>query len=110
MQFKRIAAVIVAAGIAFTLTGCMAKTKVMHDTDTLRIERQGVTYTIYDLAGDDSYTFTLRHVRRDSTEGVEIRTPVDTATIKVQTVGALIVVTDKTAGEVVYIRKGRSIT
>lgn len=107
---KPIRAAAAAVVLALFLTGCNARAQVLHDTDTLHIERTGVTYTINDLAGGESYTFTLRRVRHDSTQGMEIRTPVDTDTLNVQTVGALIVVTDKTAGEVVYIRKGRVAT
>lgn len=84
---------------ALFFTGCTQETKVYCDTDTLKIERTGAITTIYDLAGDDTYTFRTVRVRKDSqavTDGV--KTARDTDTIKIDVVKSVIIVEDKTAG------------
>ena len=84
---------------ALIFTGCTPQTKVYCDTDTLRIERTGTVTTIYDLAGDDTYTFRTVRVRKDSqavTDGV--KTAHDTDTIKIDVEKSVIIVEDKTAG------------
>lgn len=107
------AAIITVALIAATLTGCTkAATVTLYDTDTLRIERQGAETRIYDLAGNEDYTFTKQRVRRvkdSSTPATEPQpkdTPrlcADTDTIKLETVHSIIIITDKTAGSTYYI-------
>lgn len=85
--------------VTFLFTGCTQETKVYCDTDTLKIERTGAITTIYDLAGDDTYTFRTVRVRKDSqavTDGV--KTAHDTDTIKIDVVKSVIIVEDKTAG------------
>ena len=89
---------------ALFFTGCTQKTKVYCDTDTLKIERTGAITTIYDLAGDDTYTFRTARVRKDSqavTDGV--KTAHDTDTIKIDVVKSVIIVEDKTTGAVYTI-------
>lgn len=106
------AAIITVALIAATLTGCTRATVTLYDTATLRIEKQGAETRIYDLAGNEDYTFTKQRVRRmgdSSTPATEPQpkdTPklcADTDTIKLQTVHSIIIVTDKTAGSTYYI-------
>ena len=85
--------------VSFLFTGCTQETKVYCDTDTLKIERTGNITTVYDLAGDDTYTFRTVRVRKDSqavTDGV--KTAHDTDTIKIDVVKSVIIVEDKTAG------------
>ena len=92
-----LASLILCAALFFT--GCTQETKVYCDTDTLKIERTGAITTIYDLAGDGTYTFRTVRVRKDSqavTDGV--KTAHDTDTIKIDVVKSVIIVEDKTAG------------
>ena len=84
---------------ALFFTGCTPQTKVYCDTDTLKIERTGNITTVYDLAGNDTYTFRTVRVRKGSqavTDGV--KTAHDTDTIKIDVVKSVIIVEDKTAG------------
>lgn len=86
---------------ALIFTGCTPQTKVYCDTDTLRIERTGTVTTVYDLAGDDSYTFRTVRVRNDSQAAeaaAKYKTVHDTETIKIDVVKGVIIVEDKTAG------------
>lgn len=89
---------------ALFFTGCTPQTKVYCGTDTLKIERTGAITTIYDLAGDDTYTFRTVRVRKDSqavTDGV--KTAHDTDTIKIEIAKSVIIVEDKTTGAVYTI-------
>lgn len=83
-------------------TGCTQKADTICDTDTLKIERTGNVTTIYDLAGDDVYTFRTVRVKKGSQANAGSLTTVhDTETIKIDTVKSVIIVEDKTAG-VIY--------
>jgi hypothetical protein len=93
---------------ALIFTGCTPQTKVYCDTETLRIERTGTATTIYDLAGDESYTFRTVRVRKDTPAAeaaAEYKTVYDTATIKIDTEKGAIIVTDKTAGITYTIKR-----
>ena len=84
---------------ALFFTGCTQETKVYCDTDTLKIERTGNITTVYDLAGDDTYTFRTVRVRKDSQNAADgVKTAHDTDTIKIDVVKSVIIVEDKTAG------------
>ena len=87
--------------VSLFFTGCTPQTKVYCDTDTLKIERTGNITTVYDLAGDDTYTFRTVRVRKDSQAAeaaAEYKTVHDTETIKIDVVKGVIIVEDKTAG------------
>ena len=103
-----LAAILAVILLAFSFTGCTKETKVFCDTETLRIERTGTVTTIYDLAGDESYTFRTVRVRKDTPSAeaaAEYKTVYDTATIKIDTVKGAIIVTDKTAGITYTVQK-----
>lgn len=111
-----IAAALVAAIIVTLVVDAIhastVTTVTLYDTDTLRIEKEGAETRIYDLAGNEDYTFTKQRVRRvkdSSTPATEPQpkdTPrlcADTDTIKLETVHSIIIITDKTAGSTYYI-------
>lgn len=96
-----LAAILAVILLAFSFIGCTPQTKVLCDTDTLRIERTGTATTIYDLAGDDIYTFRTVRVRKGTQAAeaaAEYKTVHDTETIKIDVVKGVIIVEDKTAG------------
>ena len=89
---------------ALFFTGCTPQTKVYCDTDTLKIERTGNITTVYDLAGDDTYTFRTVRVRKDSQNAADgVKTARDTDTIKIEIAKNVIIVEDKTTGAVYTI-------
>ena len=89
---------------ALFFTGCTQETKVYCDTDTLKIERTGAITTIYDLAGDDTYTFRTVRVRKGSQNAADgVKTARDTDTIKIEIAKNVIIVEDKTTGAVYTI-------
>lgn len=103
-----LAAILAVILLAFSFTGCTKETKVLCDTETLRIERTGTVTTVYDLAGADSYAFRTVRVRKDSQAAeaaAEYKTVYDTETIKIDTVKGAIIVTDKTAGITYTVQK-----
>ena len=85
--------------LILALAGCASTHKVLHDTDTLRVERDGRSLVVYDLAGDATYTLATKRVRKTEVP----RSLVDTDTITITAQPGLTVITDKTAGTVVSI-------
>ena len=99
MKITKIITLFLAALIIMgALAGCTSH-KVLHDTDTLRVERDGRSLVVYDLAGDATYTLATKRVRKAE----EPRSLVDTDTITITAQPGLTVITDKTAGTVVSI-------
>ena len=95
--------VLIVAAVA--LVWYILQPKVLIDTATLSVVRDGSTITVHDLVADETYTFRVVRVRRS--EGVtESHRTVDTATISIDTIphGGL-KITDKTAGTVYIVKR-----
>lgn len=108
-RHSKAAAVLIALVMAvFVLTGCTNSkggTFTLYDANGLKIEREGAQTRIYDLEGDAEYTFTAHRVKKSTAEPVkEAQTTADTATVTIQTVHGLIIVTSKATGETIYIK------
>ena len=90
---------------AVTLVWYILQPKVLIDTATLSVVRDGSTITVHDLVADEVHTFMIVRVRRS--EGVpEPHRAIDTATISIDTIphGGL-KITDKTAGKVYIVKR-----
>lgn len=101
MKFTKIFTLFLAA---ILLVGCLAgctSHKVLHDTDTLRVERDGSSLVVYDLAGEATYTLATKRVRKGTT--TEPRNLVETDTLTIISQPNLTTITDKTAGTIVQI-------
>ena len=98
---KKIIAFLALSALVLTLAGCTSH-KVLHDTDTLRVERDGRSLVVYDRAGDATYTLATKRVRKTEAP-TEPRNLVDTDTITITAQPGLTTITDKTAGTVVSI-------
>lgn len=111
MKTKRtIAMVLAVVVLALTLAGCARRREpvTIWSSDTLRIEREGCTFRIHDLAGGGSYTLGITHIKRTPGITQEVQTArslVDTETITIETAHKLIIVTDKASGKTLYIRR-----
>ena len=126
MKQKRKQTLIAAAvlvGIIFT--GCAAPQNAtgspsaaaveeltLFDTPTLEITLEGTQTRIQDKTSGNEYSFTTK--KKYSTDPLTLeqmqarciaRTSADTATLKIELAGALLVVTDRTTGEVYYIQR-----
>lgn len=107
-------AVILALVMAvFAFTGCAGAQKgaiTLYDSETLYIEREGAETRIFDQAGGTAYTITSHLVRVPADPAAQVgeaTTRVETDTIRLQTVHGLIIVTDKTTGKTLYIKRVR---
>ena len=104
MKITKIITLFLAALIIMgALAGCTSH-KVLHDTDTLRVERDGRSLVVYDLAGDATYTLATKRVRKTDTPQ-EPRNLVETDTLIITAQPNLTTITDKTAGTVVKIER-----
>lgn len=82
----------------------------LFDTSTVKIVLEGAETTVTDKATGTKYSYTT--TRKLTTQQLTLeqmqarciaRTSADTDTLKIELAGALIVVTDKTTGQVYYI-------
>ena len=85
--------------------GCNTMPRVLYQSESLEIIREGVTTTVYDLEADEQYTFRIVRVKRG--EGVSVaHTAVDTSTIKVEVLpSATLRIHDKTQEKILTISK-----
>lgn len=110
MRAKAVTVLLVLVMAVFALTGCTQAqqgTVTLYDTDTVKIEREGAQTRIYDLEGGADYSFTAHKVRTPKGQVKYVSgatVAADTDTIEIKTVYGIIIVTDKTTGETLYIR------
>lgn len=91
------------------LAGCSSTHRVLHDTDTLRVERDGKYLMVYDLAGDDTYTLATKRILRSEAAGSSTKILADTDTITITAEPNVTTITDKTAGTTVTITHRRHL-
>lgn len=101
---------LILALLVLVLAGCAnsKETVTLYDTETLRIEREGRELLVHDLAGAHDYTLTTQRVKKTPENSQEVQTArslVDTETITIETARKLVIVTDKTAQETLYIQR-----
>ena len=85
--------------------GCSTEPKVLYQSESLEVIREGVITAVHDLEADEQYTF--RTVRVKLGEGVsEAHTAVDTGTVKVEVLpSATLRIHDKTQEKILTISK-----
>ena len=95
--------VLIVAAVA--LVWYILQPKVLIDTATLSVVRDGSVITVTDIVANEVYTFRVVRVRR-SESVTESHRAIDTATISIDTIphGGL-KITDKTAGTVYIVRR-----
>ena len=83
---------------------------VLFDTDTCKIVLDGAQTTVEDKTTGSTYSYTTQKTYSETPPTLEqlqarciARTSANTDTVKIELAGALIVVTDKTTGQVYYI-------
>ena len=91
-------------------TDAAEKAVVLFDTDTCKIVLDGAQTTVEDKTTGTEYSFTTSRkltTQQPTLEQMQARciarTSANTDTVKIELAGALIVVTDKTTGQVYYI-------
>ena len=91
----------------FLFTGCTREKKTIIDTATLKVTTQGAETTIYDLAGDAEYNYKAVRVKKTDAP-TKARTATETDTIKIVLLpGGGFEITDKTAGKIHTLKRGR---
>ena len=85
--------------------GCSTEPKVLYQSESLEVIREGNITTVYDLEADEQYTFRTVRVKRG--EGVSVaHTAVDTSTVKVEVLpSATLRIHDKTQEIILTIPK-----
>ena len=85
--------------------GCSTEPKVIYQSESLEVIREGVITTVYDLEADEQYTFCTVRVKRG--EGVSAaHAAVDTSTVKIEVLpSATLRIHDKTQEKILTISK-----
>ena len=82
--------------------------ETLYESDTLHIERDGLELTICTLTDGITHTLTPRLTRRlPGSSGViqEAKLLTDTQAYRIETAAGTVIITDKEAGKVLYIRR-----
>ena len=84
--------------------GCSTEPKVLYQSESLEVIREGNITTVYDLEADEQYTF--RSVRVKRSEGVsEPHTAIETDTIKIEIIPSGLRVYDKAENKIFTIER-----
>ena len=102
--------VIFQAGAALgpDIYAAMRGPETLYESDTLHIERDGLELTICTLTDGITHTLTPRLTRRlPGSSGViqEAKLLTDTQAYRIETAAGTVIITDKEAGKVLYIRR-----
>lgn len=85
--------------------GCSTEPKVLYQSESLEVIREGNITIVYDLEADEQYTFRTVRVKR-SESVLEPHTAIETDTIKIEIIPSGLRVYDKTANKIfTYQRK-----
>lgn len=88
-----------------TFSGCKNEPEVLYHSNSVEVISDSVTTTVYDLIGDNAYTFKAVRVKR-SESVLEPHIAVETDTIKIEIIPSGLRVYDKTANKIfTYQRK-----
>ncbi len=104
---QRTLALIVVLAVVLMLAGCTRQQEpvTIWSSDTLVIDREGKMLHVHDLTGGTTYTLGTKRVRKTQQEAQEAKSLVNTDTIRIETARRVVIVTDKTAGQTVYIQR-----
>lgn len=102
---QKIACCLLVAVCLMCFSACDNELKMLYQSDSVTIEREGNKTAVYDLLADKEYNYITKRVKRS--EGVlEPYTTVDTDTIKIEIIPSGLRVYDKTANKIfTYQRK-----
>ena len=84
--------------------GCNSEPKMLYQSDSVEIVREGNKTAVYDLLADKEYNYITKRVKRS--EGVsEPYTTVDTNTIKIEIIPSGLRVYDKAENKIFTIER-----
>ena len=85
--------------------GCNNEPKMLYQSNSVEIVREGNKTAVYDLLADKEYNYITKRVKR-SESVLEPHTAIETDTIKIEIIPSGLRVYDKTAGKIfTYQRK-----
>ena len=102
---QKIACCLLAAVCLMCFSACDNEPKILYQSESVEVVREGNKTAVYDLLADKEYNYITKRVKRS--EGVlEPYTTVDTDTIKIEIIPSGLRVYDKTANKIfTYQRK-----
>ena len=89
-----------------SLAGCKGKPKVLLDTDLLKVEQEDAKIHVYDVSGDVTYTFYIRH-KKPSNRVLEPYTAVNSDTLLIEQRHKEIILTVKKCKNKYTLRIGK---
>ena len=106
MQLKnKVAFVLLLSMCLMLFAGCNNEPKMLYQSDSVEIVREGNKTAVYDLLADKEYSFRSVRVKR-SESVLEPHTAIETDTIKIEIIPSGLRVYDKTANKIfTYQRK-----
>lgn len=105
MQMKsKIAFALLVSVCLMLFAGCNNEPKMLYQSNSVEIVREGNKTAVYDLLADKEYNYITKRVKRS--EGVsEPYTTVDTDTIKIEIIPSGLRVYDKTENKIFTIER-----
>ena len=105
MQLKnKVAFVLLLSMCLMLFAGCNNKPKMLYQSNSVEIVREGNKTAVYDLLADKEYNYIIKRVKRS--EGVlEPYTTVDTDTIKIEIIPSGLRVYDKAENKIFTIER-----
>ncbi len=101
---NKIAFVLLLSMCLMLFAGCNSEPKMLYQSDSVEIVREGNKTAVYDLLADKEYNYITKRVKRS--EGVsEPYTTVDTDTIKIEIIPSGLRVYDKAENKIFTIER-----
>lgn len=103
---SKIAFAVLVSVCLMLFAGCNNEPKMLYQSNSVEIVREGNKTAVYDLLADKEYSF--RSVRVKRSESVfEPYKSIDTDTINIETMPSGFRIYDKTADKIIYITKNK---
>ena len=105
MQLKNKVAFVLLVSVCLMLfAGCNNEPKMLYQSNSVEIVREGNKMAVYDLLADKEYNYITKRVKRS--EGIlEPHTTVDTDTIKIEIIPSGLRVYDKAENKIFTIER-----
>ena len=86
--------------------GCNNEPKMLYQSNSVEIVREGNKTAVYDLLADKEYSFHSVRVKRSESVSEPYKS-IDTDTINIETMPSGFRIYDKTADKIIYITKNK---
>ena len=103
---SKIAFVLLLSMCLMLFAGCNNEPKMLYQSDSVSITREGNITHVSDLVADKEYSFRSVRVKRSESVSVPYKS-IDTDTINIETMPSGFRIYDKTADKIIYITKNK---